>query len=127
MNKLFFMAAIILILLSAVGCNAEKSGNSDTNSPTEDEGNAGESFTLKAVVKSTEEAGRIEVEVIESDYAFGIYWALINDKTAFCDSNGNAISADSVKAGDTIEITYGGQVMMSYPPQIVASKISVVK
>ena len=29
-------------------------------------------------------------------------------------------------AGDTIEITYGGQVMMSYPPQIVASKIQKI-
>jgi hypothetical protein len=27
--------------------------------------------------------------------------------------------------GDTVEITYGGQMMMSYPPQIVATAISL--
>ena len=127
MNKLFFIIAVIMLVLMAAGCNAQTDENADENSPAEDAGDKSGDFALKAIVKSTEEAGRIEVEVIESDYAFGIYWVLINDKTAFCDSNGNAVSADSVKAGDTIEITYGGQVMMSYPPQIVASKICVVK
>ena len=33
----------------------------------------------------------------------------------------------TINVGDKVEITYGGQVMMSYPPQIVAKKIIVLK
>ena len=43
----------------------------------------------------------------------------------YLDKNGNRTVKAFLKVGDTVEITYGGQVMMSYPPQIVALKIQV--
>ena len=99
------------LLLFATGCNVV-----DGQIPF------GEQFVLKGIVKSVSDHSQLEVEVIESDYAYGIYWVHVSDAT-FVDADGNSISVNDIKAGDTINITYGGQVMMSYPPQIVAYKI----
>ncbi len=79
-------------------------------------------FKLKAIINEIYD-DRIEAEVIESDYAFGVYWALTSDITEYYDSNDTKIDRDSLMTGDTIEITYNGQTMMSYPPQIVSLKI----
>ena len=68
---------------------------------------------------------KIEVNVIEGEYdASGTYWVITGEDTVYETADGKAISADSLKVGDKIEITYSGQVMMSYPPQIVAKKIT---
>ena len=67
----------------------------------------------------------IEVEVIESDYAFGEYWVITPDDIPYTDKDGVAVSRADLKPGDKIEITYSGQVMMSYPPQIVAKAIKL--
>ena len=70
---------------------------------------------------------KIEVEVIEGEHgASGTYWVIVGEDTVFEGSNGSKISLASLKAGDRVKITYSGQVMMSYPPQIVAKKITVV-
>ena len=82
-------------------------------------------FNLKAIVKSTDTTGSLEVEVVESDYAFGVY-IVHTSKATFIDSDGQTIEASDIKVGDSIEINYGGQVMMSYPPQIVAYKIKKI-
>lgn len=116
MKRYLSALTIILALLLTVGC-----GSGASSGGGDDAKNDG--FVLKAVVKSTSETDRLEVEVIESDYAFGIYWVLTNSDTAYCSADGKTVSRDKIKVGDTVEITYGGQVMMSYPPQIVASKI----
>ena len=108
MKRNFLVLALALLTLCAVGCQPQGEQNS---------------FTLKAIVKSTEDLGRIEVDVIESDYASGIYWVLIGNGTKITDSHGKAICVTDIKVGDTVEITYSGQVMMSYPPQIAAIKI----
>ena len=79
---------------------------------------------MTAIIKNVNTDTGLEVEVIEGEYgASGIYWVIISKDTVFADANGNRISKNSLKVGDTIEITYGGQVMLSYPPQIVAKKI----
>ena len=82
-------------------------------------------FVLKAIVTTVGE--KIEVEVIESDYAFGTYLVITGEQTEFLDVNGNKISKNNLVSGNVIEITYGGQVMMSLPPQIVASKIKIIE
>lgn len=107
-------AALVAMMLFATGCPKYE----------EDYAPQGEAFVLKAVVNSVTD--RLEVEVIESDYAFGVYWVLVNENTKFEDSEGSAIGLSDIKPGDTIEITYGGQVMMSYPPQIVAWKVTLL-
>ncbi len=82
-------------------------------------------FVLKAIVKAIN-SEHIEVEVIESDYAFGIYWILTSNETKYYNENGSLVGRGSIKIGDTIEITYSGQTMLSYPPQVVAYSIKRV-
>ena len=79
-------------------------------------------FVLKAIFKRLQNNTLI-VEVIESDYAFGTYIVHFSDTTPFETAQGYTITAEDLKEGDTLTITYGGQVMMSYPPQIVSQKI----
>ncbi len=81
-------------------------------------------FKLLAIVKNVGE--KLEVEVVESDYAFGEYWVITPSDIKYTDKNGEEISRADLNSGDKIEITYGGQVMMSYPPQIVAKGIKAV-
>lgn len=70
---------------------------------------------------------KIEVEVIESEYAFGVYWVITGEETEIYSASGERITRGGLCAGDVVEIYYNGQVMMSYPPQIVARKITVTK
>ena len=119
MKKLIRMAALLLALLALCACASE-----------EDEGDSEESLqgTVKMTATVTAISDRIEVEVIEGEYgASGPYWVVISEETRFADKNGKSIKKDDLKEGDTVEIYYGGQVMMSYPPQIVAIKIAVVE
>ena len=95
-----------------------------SNDGTEGEPND-DRFKLLAIVKNLGE--KLEVEVIESDYAFGEYWVITPNDVKYTDKNGEEISRADLKTGDKIEITYRGQVMMSYPPQIVATKIKTVE
>ena len=78
-------------------------------------------FVLKAIVKKVEN-DRIEVEVIESDYAFGIYW-ILTLSTKYYNKNGSQVTRQSITVGETVEISYSGQTMLSYPPQVVAYSI----
>lgn len=80
-----------------------------------------DSFVLKGIVKCFNT--HLEIEVIESDYAFGIYWVIVPNNTPILDKNGNNIELSSLGEDDIVNITYNGQTMMSYPPQIVALKI----
>ena len=121
MRKLLSMILLfpLLLLLPCCGQDAD-----DTNSP-EAEGslqdNAGMTATVTAITD------KIEVNVVEGDHgATGIYWVNTSEQTAFLDANGQSITRADIKVGDTVEIRYTGQVMMSYPPQIVAVKITVV-
>ena len=66
---------------------------------------------------------RLEVTVTESEYAYGVYWVIISDITTITDREGNHITPSDIRVGDTVEIYYSGQVMLSYPPQIVAHNI----
>ena len=82
-------------------------------------------FELFATINEVVEH-HIEVEVYDSDYAFGTYWVLTGTETKYFDKDENFITRDDLKSGDKIKISYGGQVMMSIPPQIVAGEIKVL-
>ena len=114
---IIFTVALVSMMLFATGC-PKYTGHYEPEEPQ------GETFVLKAVVNTVTD--RLEVEVIESDYAFGVYWVLVSENTIYKNSDGASISLSDIQPGDTIEITYGGQVMMSYPPQIVAQKITII-
>ena len=81
------------------------------------------SVSMTATVTSLGE--RLEVEVIESEYTFGTH-LVITDTARVFNKNGDAISVSDIKVGDSVKIEYSGQVMLSYPPQIVAKRITVL-
>ena len=87
--------------------------------------NANRSFTMVAEVRDTGE--KIEVEVLKSQYAAGTYLVITSDKTEFSSKEEGEISRSDIHIGDTVEIVYGGEVMLSYPPQIVAIKIKKLR
>ena len=111
--KKYLAIALAMLMLMMVGCQ------STDNDPIT------ENFHLKAIVKSNDGGDRLEVEGVESDYAFGIY-IVHTSNAAFINAEGEAISPSDIQVGDTVEITYSGQVMMSYPPQIVALKVKKI-
>ena len=82
-------------------------------------------FEMKATVTALGE--KLEVDVTEAEYAEGIYWIIISDITEITNSKGEKISRDEIDVGDKVIITYNGQVMMSYPPQVVARKIEITE
>ena len=83
----------------------------------------GDRVSMTATV--TDIGERLTVEVTESEYTFGTHWVIVTD-TKFYDKSGNKITKDAIKVGDSVKIQYSGQVMLSYPPQIVAAKITVL-
>ena len=107
-SKIMKIALIALCLGALTSCSTPPAGE-----PGE--------FRLKATVLAVNE--RIEVEVYDSDYAFGVYWVLTDAATAYYNEAGERISRADIKPGDKIEIYYGGQTMQSYPPQIYSMKI----
>ena len=121
MKKYIVIIALALIGCSLFACMSDKpSGNGD-NKVNNDVENI---VKMTAIIKNIDD--KIEVEVIEGEYgAFGIYWVNVGSDTIYLDENGSSVKKSSLKIGDTVEITYGGQVMMSYPPQIVAQKIQI--
>lgn len=84
-----------------------------------------EDFSMTAKVLSVGE--RLEVEVISAEYAEGVYWVIVGSDTEIFDIDGNSIEKNDIQVGDIVKIEYNGQVMMSYPPQIVARSISISK
>ncbi len=112
MKKIILIVSVVLVLALLVSCYI-----------TEEEQNM-EGAKMTAVIKNI--ADKIEVEVIEGDYnVSGIYWVNISSDTVFTDENNVRLSLSDLNVGDIIEITYSGQVALSYPPQISARKIQI--
>ncbi|MBO7292446.1 MAG: hypothetical protein J6V07_00760 [Clostridia bacterium] len=112
MKKYMHLLLALLCLPLLFSCQGE-------TTPTGTEGD----FKMTATVVAIGE--KIEVEVISGPYdASGPYWVITGEDTHYRDRNGNKIGRDDLAVGDRVEITYGGQVMMSYPPQIVATTIT---
>ena len=76
-----------------------------------------------AVIQNIDE--KIEVEVINNEVLFGEYWINTGEQTQYYNHNGEEITREELNVGDIIEIDFTGQVMMSFPPQIVALKITI--
>ncbi len=113
MHKILKSILLLLLIMSVVGCDFETT--SEDNDQTENES---EKFVLTASVISVND--RLMVDVIAGEYASGIYSVIIADEAKITDKSGNKINLSDIKKGDTLEISYNGQTMMSYPPQIVA-------
>ena len=117
MKKIIVVASVLLVLVFLfVSCYEDEA------KPTMADDGIGVKMT--AIVKNI--GDKIEVEVIEGEYdASGIYWVNYSSETVFTNVDNVYLSVSDLKVGDTIEITYGGQVAMSYPPQIFAKKIVI--
>lgn len=136
MNKRILALLILLLMIFTVGCkkasitddtpsdeNIENEGGREKDGTTVEEKNERGEFFYQGKVTSVDNLKYIEIEIINSDVAFGTYWVLIGEQTEFFDNNGNQISREDIKVDDIIEVIFSGQVMMSYPPQIAAQQI----
>ena len=78
-------------------------------------------FVLKAEV--LELGDKILIDVYEGEYASGKYLVIIPDGVSITGKDGEKLTRGDIKPSDRLQIVYNGQVMMSYPAQIVAREI----
>ena len=114
---------IIALLLTLTACAGEGNSTSTETAPST-EVDMKEEITM--IARVTELGDRLTVEVTESPYTSGVHWVITPSETVYIEKDGSAIKREEIKIGDTVEILYNGQVMMSYPPQIVAKQIKVI-
>ena len=116
LKKLFGNILVLaLVAVCVLSCTAEEEPE---NEP------ASGGFVMKARILAI--GDRIEVDVIESEYSSGIHWVITSEQTRVMDEDGEKIELSDLATDDVIEIEYSGQIMMSYPPQIVAISIKQV-
>lgn len=111
MKKSLVIAVAAVLLFGLVGCSQEKKV-SFTATVLE---NTGSSVLVEPSADSDEikSSNRISVSVKDCE---------------ILDSEGNAISIDDIKVDSKIEITYGGEILESYPAQISdCSQIKLAK
>ena len=132
MTKRILAIVMLVLMLFAMGCGPTDKGpvgGNDNNSSNDNgdvkEINEADYFLYKGKIVSNENDRYIEVEIIDSQIAFGKYLVLVDVATVYQDSEGNEITRDDLKVDDVIEISFSGQVMMSLPPQIYAQKITL--
>ena len=111
MKKRIAFLLLLAVLLSLSSCNGEGNGMDAR-------------FSMKATVEAVGE--KIQVNVTEADYAYGIHLVITAAETEYIGKNGERIERADIHPGATVEIRYSGQVMMSYPPQIVAARITLL-
>ena len=107
--------ALSLLLVSICACQAEEDAVGEFPK---------DGFFMTARVIAIND--RVEVEVIESEYISGLVWVNTNEDTLVLDENGQKTDVFALAADDVIRIAYSGQVMMSYPAQIVGNAIQKV-
>lgn len=120
MNKKILALSLACLTLFATGCHSVTSSGYRS---ADDRNTGGEQFTLTGRVISVTD--RLEIEVTDSEYASGVYWVLISDETEIVDKDGNQIFLSDIRPEDTVDVVYGGQVMMSCPPQIAARRVTL--
>ena len=81
-------------------------------------------FEVKATV--LELGDKFLIDVYEGEYASGEYLVIIPDGISIQGNNRENLTRGDIKVGDKLKIVYNGQVMMSYPAQIVAREIRVI-
>lgn len=83
-----------------------------------------ERFVMTATVTALGE--ELLVEVISGEYAEGPFWIVLSELTRIVDEDGRLVTREAIAVGDTLRITYNGQMMMSYPPKVAARKIEIL-
>ena len=112
--KIKILAIVLTLLLGAAltscGGSAGEPGEGD--------------FVMRAEIR--ELGSELLVDVIEAPHGNTGLFYIVTSAAQIYDSTGK-INASDLAVGDIVEISYGGQVMMSYPPKVSAVKISVVE
>ena len=114
MKKLF--NAIILVAVALLLFSCAPTENSPDDQPAE--------YKLRGVVENLANK-YVDIRITEAQYATGTYRILLDDTTKIYDKSGKSVSASAIQKGDSLEVTYNGQVMRSIPPQVVALKITI--
>ena len=124
MRKILLTVILLALTMSLFSCSAidKLLGKDDENKSNDGSKPSGD---VRMIARITEMGDKISVDVLESEYTSGIHWVITTGGTEFFDKNGNEIERSDLKVSDKVEILYSGQVMLSYPPQIVAARISV--
>ena len=131
-NRIIALALTCLMLLT-VGCNkVHPDREPDKGEGPTDQGgvNAGSS-SIKLLDGEVVFRGRVTeisqneimIEIEDSDVAFGPHRVLVQASTPYYDKDGKEITKEDIKKDDVIDVVFGGQVMMSYPPQIAAYRV----
>ena len=79
--------------------------------------------SFKMLARINENKNELFVTVIESEYSEGDFFIIVSENTEYLTKSGEQIRKEDLHAGDTVEITYNGQIMLSYPPKVAALKI----
>ncbi len=123
MHKIIKLTLLMLLAITLTACDSASASEGRSNdSDPPDTPNGG--FILTATVTGFE-YDRLMVDVTEGEYANGIYSVIIAEDAEIADADGRALPLTDINIGDTVYITYNGQTMLSYPPQIVARKIVI--
>ncbi len=107
MKKFLLILLSLMLPCSLISCNNDEPGR----------------VYMNATVTALGE--KIEVEVTKSNYTSGPHLVIIGNNTEIYNKKGEKVTRDAISVGDSLEIIYNGQVMLSYPPQIVAHKITI--
>ena len=110
--------ALFLIFILSVASLASCGGDGNESIP-----DVNGKVTMTARIEAM--GDKIEVMVTESEYTWGTHLVITSEDTQYIGKNGESITRDKLYVGQTVEIIYSGQVMLSYPPQIVAQRITV--
>lgn len=117
MRKHFALLILLLTALGLCSCGLVSSGD-DSSDPRPDG-----SVSMIALIDSID--GDMMVTVLESEYTSGPHLVHVTPATKLLGKGGEIISLSDFKVGDKVKILYSGQVMLSYPPQIVAAEIAL--
>lgn len=142
MTKRFLAITLLAVTILLVGCKsvanvqppvennqegAVENNDTSTEAPQSvEEKNENGEFFFMAKVLDTSERDRFIVDILDSKVAFGHYHVLTGEVTSYFDKDGNAITREDIKVGDTVEIIFSGQVMTSNPPKIAAIRIHLI-
>lgn len=112
------ISAILLIILLVAFLFSCETSDPDTSAEIPDG-----TVAMTGVV--TDVGEKIAIIVTDEVYENEPIHVVINDNTSYVFSDGTNATKQSIKAGDRITIAYSGQMMLSYPGQIVAIKIII--
>lgn len=115
MNKIIYTTVCILLVLMLLQACGGKDENGD------------DSRTFRATVIENEEGLLVSPYADTMEYRSSDKIAVNAGNAEILDADGKAASITDIKTGDTLELTYNGVILESYPAQISADKIMILR